>query len=43
MESMFHTLQEFMTYTKGCTYILMIVSLIGISFFWSFLTERDED
>lgn len=43
MESTFFTLQDFMTFTKGVTYILMVVSLIGITGFWLFLSERDED
>jgi hypothetical protein len=37
-----NTLQEFYTYTKGITYILMVLILVGITGFWLFLTERDE-
>ncbi len=43
MESDFHTLQHFMTYTKGVVYVLIPVILIGFVAFWSFLTARDED
>lgn len=43
MEGGFYTLQDFMTYTKGVTYLIMIVSLIAITGFWLFLTERDTD
>lgn len=43
MDNTLFTLQDFMTFTKGVTYILMVVSLIGITGFWLFLSERDED
>lgn len=43
MEGGFYTLQDFMTFTKGVTYLLMIVSLIAITGFWLFLSERDDD
>ncbi len=43
MDGVFYTLQEFLTYTKGVTYILVIVSLIVMVWFWRFLVERDED
>ncbi len=39
----FYTLQEFMTYTKGITYLLMAAILVGMTGFWLFLTDRDED
>lgn len=39
----FHTLQEFMTFTKGVTYIIIVVALVGFTAFWRFLTDRDED
>jgi hypothetical protein len=35
------TFQEFMSWTKSVTYLLTICSLIGIAWFWSFLTEKD--
>ncbi len=35
------TLQEFMSYTKGITYLLMLCSLVCITGFWFFLTSRD--
>ncbi|MFZ3047647.1 MAG: hypothetical protein WA151_17180 [Desulfatirhabdiaceae bacterium] len=41
MEGGFFTLQDFMTFTKGVTYILMIISLCAITGFWLFLSERD--
>ena len=43
MESGFYTLQEFMLFTKGVTYIIMVISLFAITGFWLFLTGRDED
>ncbi|MEE8480232.1 MAG: hypothetical protein V3T59_03215 [Desulfobacterales bacterium] len=43
MDGVFYTLQEFLTYTKGVTYILVIVTLIVMVWFWRFLVERDED
>jgi nitrogen regulatory protein PII-like uncharacterized protein len=38
-----YTLQDFMLHTKNITYVLLVVALIGITGFWLFLTERDED
>jgi len=43
MEAMFHTLQEFMAYTKGVIYLVIIAILLGMWAFWNFLVERDED
>ena len=42
MESIFYTLQEFYTFTKGVTYILIILALIGFVWFWSFLSGKDD-
>jgi hypothetical protein len=43
MEGVFYTLQDFYTHTKGVTYILIVLSLLAIAGFWSFLVERDDD
>ena len=43
MEGTIHTLHEFMLRAESITYILIVVGLIGITLFWGFLTERDED
>ena len=43
MEGIFYTLQDFMAHTKGITYLLIIAILLGITGFWCFLTDRDED
>ena len=43
MDTVFYTLQEFMTHTKGVTYILIIAILLSMWGFWSFLTDRDDD
>jgi hypothetical protein len=43
MDGMIYTLQDFMLHTKSVTYVIMVVSLIGVTFFWRFLTDRDED
>lgn len=43
MESDFYTLHNFMVFTKGVVYYLIIATLIGFVGFWKFLTARDED
>ena len=43
MEGTIHTLQEYMLHTESITYILIVVALIGITFFFRFLTDRDDD
>jgi hypothetical protein len=43
MGNTFYTLQDFYTHTKGVTYILIIFALIGIGFFWSFLSQKDDE
>jgi hypothetical protein len=37
-----HTLQEFFAHTKGISYLLAVILLIGSIPFWRFLTEREE-
>jgi hypothetical protein len=39
---MHQTLQEFLAYTKGVSYLLAVILLIGSIPFWHFLTEREE-
>ena len=41
MEGIFYTLHDFMMYTKGVTYLLIVAALISILGFWRFLTGRD--
>lgn len=43
MDGIYYTLQDFMTHTKGVTYIIMVLALIAITAFWRFLTDRDDD
>ncbi len=43
MEGIYHTLQEFMLHTESVTYILILCTLVGIAWFWGFLSERDDD
>ena len=43
MENTFHTLQDYMLHTENITYILIVAALIGITFFFRFLTDRDDD
>ena len=43
MEGTIHTLQEYMLHTETITYIIIVAALIGITFFYRFLTERDDD
>ena len=38
-----HTLQEYMLHTESVTYVIIVAALIGITFFYRFLTERDDD
>ncbi|MFZ7127753.1 MAG: sulfate respiration complex protein HmcD [Desulfobacterales bacterium] len=38
-----HTLQEFMLFTKGVTYLIIIAALVAFPAWWLFLTQRDED
>ena len=38
-----YTLQDYMLRTESITYILIIGALIGITFFYRFLTDRDDD
>ncbi|MGD1972718.1 MAG: hypothetical protein PVH37_02315 [Desulfobacterales bacterium] len=38
-----HTLHDYMLRTESITYILIVGALIGITFFYRFLTDRDED
>jgi hypothetical protein len=37
----FNTLQDFMTYTKGAAYLLIIAALLAFPAFWRFLSERE--
>ncbi len=43
MDTIFFTLQDFMTYTKGVTYLLMGLSLVVILAYSLFLLDRDDD
>ncbi|HKK32888.1 MAG TPA: hmc operon protein 4 [Desulfomicrobiaceae bacterium] len=43
MDAIYYTLQDFLTFTKGFTYVLMGVGLVGFIGFWRFLTARDDD
>ena len=43
MGGTFYTLQDFYTHTKGVTYILIVVALIGIALFWNFLSQKDDE
>ncbi len=38
-----HTLHDYMIHTENITYILIVAALIAITFFYRFLTERDDD
>ncbi|MDZ7762559.1 MAG: hmc operon protein 4 [Desulfovermiculus sp.] len=39
----FSTLHDFLSFTKGLTYLLMGVMLIVLGGLWAFLTSRDEE
>ena len=43
MEPMFHTYQEFYTFTESVIYILIVIGLVGVVFFWRFLTGKDDE
>jgi len=43
MEGTIYTLQDYMLHTESITYILIVGALIGITFFYRFLTERGDD
>ena len=43
MEGIYYTLQDFLTHTKSITYLLIVGSLIGITWFWYFLTGNDDE
>ena len=43
MEGTIHTLQDYMLRTESITYIIIVAALIGMTFFYRFLTERDDD
>jgi hypothetical protein len=43
MDGIFYTLQDFLTYTKGVIYLLIVAILFSMVGFWSFLTGRDVD
>lgn len=38
-----HTLHDFFSHTKGIIYLLIVAILIGMTAFWKFLTEGEED
>ncbi|WP_363320840.1 sulfate respiration complex protein HmcD [Desulfobacula sp.] len=43
MENMMYTLQDYMLHTENTLYIIMGMSLIGMVWFWFFLTGNQED
>jgi hypothetical protein len=43
MENMIYTLQNYMLHTENITYIIMGMSLIGMVWFWFFLTGKQDD
>ena len=38
-----NTLHEYMLHTESISYILIVGALIGITLFYRFLTDRDDD
>lgn len=42
MDTVFHTLHDFMIFSKGVTYLLMGGFLVGLLGWWLFLTGRDK-
>ena len=43
MEGTIHTLHEYMFRTESITYLIIIGALLGITLFWLFLNQRDDD
>ena len=43
MDGAIHTLQEYMFHTESITYILIVGALLGFTFFYLFLSQRDDD
>jgi hypothetical protein len=42
MDTVFHSLHDFMLRTESITYILIVAALIGITGFWLFLSDSDD-
>ena len=38
----FYTLQDFLNFTKGSAYVLMLVVVVCFIPFWLFLTDREQ-
>ena len=38
----FYTLQDFLNFTKGSAYVMMLVVAVAFIPFWLFLTDREE-
>ena len=43
MDTIFYTLYDFLAYTKGVLYVLVVICLLSVVGFWFFLTGRDEE
>lgn len=43
MDAIFYTLQDFLSFTKGVIYILIVAILFAMLGFWRFLTGGNED
>jgi len=43
MEAVFYTLQDFFSFAKGTTYILMGCVLVIMVPMWNFIVSRDEN
>ena len=43
MENTIHTLHDYLLHTDSITDIIIVAALIGITFFYRFLTDRDDD
>lgn len=42
MSNDIHTLQEFLTFTKTQAYLLATAFMIGLIFFWFYLTGKED-
>jgi len=43
MEGIYYTLHDFLYHTESITYLLIVLALVGITAFWRFLAENDDD
>lgn len=43
MDNVFYTLHDFFFHTESITYLLIVPVLVGITLFWKFLAEKEDE